>query len=210
MNYKYDNLREDILTFIPKDAKRILDVGCGTGKLLSRLQSEGKECYGIEPSKEASEIAKINLGNTDKIINKSIEDAINEIPNDYFDVILFLDVLEHLIDPLNIIKQIKTKLNHDGVIISSIPNIRYFHNFYDLIIKKEFQYKEYGVMDKTHLRFFTYKSIKNMFEVAGYSILNFTGINPTPSRKLKLINLLTFNFFYDCKFQQFCIICKPI
>lgn len=210
MNYKYDNLREDILQFIPKDSNKILDIGCGAGKLIEKLQSLGNECYGIEQSKDAYEVAIYRLGNANKIINKRIEDAIDDIPNNYFDVILFLDVLEHMIEPWEILKQIKIKLNNSGIIICSIPNIRYFHNLYDLVIKKEFEYKEYGVMDKTHLRFFTYKSMQKMFEQAGLKISDFVGINPTPSKKMKLINLATFGFFRDCKFQQFVIISKPI
>lgn len=181
MSYKYDNYREDILPFIPKDAKTILDVGCGTGKLLGRMKVEARDCYGIEPNYEAFLMAELNVGEN-KIINKNVEDAINDIPNNFFDVILLLDVLEHLIDPLMVLKLLKVKLNKEGIIISSIPNIRYFHTFYDLVIKKEFQYAEYGVMDKTHLRFFTYKSILKLFNEAGYSIIQQKGINPTPSK----------------------------
>lgn len=208
MAYKYDNFREDIIPFIPPMSKTILDVGCGSGKLLKILQTNGKDCYGIEPNDEGAKAAISYIGEN-KIINKKIENAINDLPERYFDAILFLDVLEHLVEPSNVLIQIKSKLNENGIVIASIPNIRYFHTFYELVVKREFDYKEYGVMDKTHLRFFTYKSMRKLFEEAGYSIINIQGINPTPSKKLKLLNLLTLGFFTDCKYQQFVIVSKP-
>jgi len=205
MSYKYDNYRNDIVPFIPKIAKTILDVGCGTGKLIGLLSQNGKICYGVELNINAATIAN---GNAYKIINKKIEEALNDIPNEFFDVILLLDVLEHTKEPLLILKSLKIKLNKSGIIISSIPNIRYFHTFYNLVVKKEFYCTESGVMDSTHLRFFTYKSILKLFNDAGYSIILQKGINPTPSKKLKFLNFLSFGLLEDCQYMQFVTIAK--
>lgn len=206
MSYKYDNYREDIMPFIPANANTFLDIGCGTGKLIGKLKHLGKTCYGVEPSKDAAIIA---MHNADRLINKGIEDSLDEIPDNFFDVILLLDILEHTVDPLIIIKQLKSKVNTNGIIISSIPNIRYYHTFIDLITKKEFYYTDAGVMDNTHLRFFTYKSILKLYDDAGYTIIQQKGINPTPSRKLKLLNMLSFGNLWDCQFMQFVTIGKP-
>jgi len=135
MGYRYDNYREDILPFIPKDANTFLDVGCGTGKLIGKLKQEGKICYGVEQSKEAAIIAMNNV-DKDKIINKTIEEGVIELPDNFFDVILVLDVLEHTVDPQTVLTQLKVKLSNNGIIISSIPNIRYYHTFYDIVVKK--------------------------------------------------------------------------
>jgi methionine biosynthesis protein MetW len=205
MNYKYDNYREDILPFIPKIAKTILDVGCGTGKLLRVLKDQNKVCYGIEKDEDAFRIARQNAYT---VINKRIEDAFDLIPDNYFDVILLLDVLEHLVDPRMVLQKLKSKLSPDGILVSSIPNLRYYHNFIDLIVKKEFNYTEYGVMDASHLKFFTYKSIVKLFEDADYTVIQQEGINPTPSKKFRILNFIGLGYFWDCKFMQFVTISK--
>jgi 2-polyprenyl-3-methyl-5-hydroxy-6-metoxy-1,4-benzoquinol methylase len=208
MSYKYDNYREDIMPFIPEKSKTILDIGCGTGKLISLLENKGKICWGIEPSITASNIAKKSLKNGN-VINSKIENAMALLPENYFDTILLLDVLEHLIEPLEVLSQLKCKLSNDGVIVSSIPNIRYFHSLMKLLINKEFKYTDSGIMDRTHLRFFTYKSMKELFTDAGYDVLLQEGINPTPSKKFKILNFLCLGKIWDCRYLQFVTLAKP-
>uniref|UniRef100_UPI004049A7E5 methyltransferase domain-containing protein n=2 Tax=Flavobacterium TaxID=237 RepID=UPI004049A7E5 len=118
-------------------------------------------------------------------------------------VIYFNDVLEHLIDPYTVLKKIKQKLSLNGVIISSIPNVRYHNTFMNVLIKKDWKYEDYGVMDFTHLRFFTEKSIIRMYEEAGYKIKLSEGINKSRSIKPLLYNIPFLFTQLDIRYPQF-------
>jgi len=158
-NY-YSNTRPEVVSFVPSNTKTILDIGCGLGGFLNFIKEEiGAETWGIEIVDKIAEKAKVT---TDKILIGKVEDLLSQIPDDYFDCICFNDVLEHLLEPSEILIKIKPKLSEEGIIIASIPNVRYFFNIYELIIKKDWEYKETGILDKTHFRFFTKNSMKRM------------------------------------------------
>ena len=109
---------------------------------------------------------------------------------EYFDVIVCNDVLEHLENPFEVLKHLKHNLSEDGILISSIPNIRYFKVLKKVLFNRDWDYEEHGVMDFTHLRFFTQKSIRKMYENLGYKILKHEGINKSKSLRLWLMKLI--------------------
>jgi 2-polyprenyl-3-methyl-5-hydroxy-6-metoxy-1,4-benzoquinol methylase len=202
----YTNNREEMLSFFPENAKKVLDVGCGQGHFAEHIKNNYQtETWGIEympgHAKEADKIL-------DKVFSGSCEDNIDELPNDYFDVIYFNDVLEHMLDPYTVLKQMKTKLSKDGIIISSIPNIRYHTTLRMILFKKDWEYQLSGVMDHTHFRFFTKKSIKRMYEKLGFKILEHKGINKTKSLKPYLMNLLFLFTASDIFYVQFATVVK--
>ena len=91
--------------------------------------------------------------------------------NKKFDLILCLDVLEHLIDPWSVIKKlIYENLREGGTLIACIPNVRYYNVLLPLLLKKEWKYQETGVLDRTHLRFFTKKTILELISSAGLQL----------------------------------------
>jgi hypothetical protein len=103
---------------------------------------------------------------------------------------------------------IRPKLSVNGIVIASIPNVRYFGNLYELLLKKDWEYKDSGILDTTHLRFFTKLSMKRMFEDAGYELIRQEGIKKITSWRFRLLNLLTFGFLDDTKYLRFaCIAC---
>jgi len=202
----YDNYRPEMLAFLPTDVSKILDVGCSNGGFGKSIkENRDVEIWGIEPMNDPATKARSVL---DKVIENNIESAIKELPSNYFDVIYFNDVLEHLLDPYFVLETIKDKLKDGGVVISSIPNIRYFRNFFKLLFNKDFEYTLEGVMDKTHLRFFTTNSIKNMYSNAGYSIIKHQGINGSKSLKPKLFNILFGFKASDVRYSQFATVAK--
>lgn len=206
----YNQNRYEIINFIESPVFRILDVGCSNGNFSERLLSEGlcKEAYGIEPYEFAYKQAKEKLT---KVYFSTVENAIKDLPDNYFDLIFFNDVLEHLIDPEDVLKNFKPKLTNNGKIISSIPNVRFIKNIYSMIINKDWRYQDSGVLDKTHLRFFTKKSIIRMFEDCGYKVLKCEGNKEGEfkmSKKVKLFNFLLNGALNDSEFQQFITISK--
>ena len=159
-NY-FSNIRSEIFKLIPKNIEQnILEIGCGNGNTLGKLKEEGYASFtmGIEKNNFCENEALKN--NIDHFICDDIENLKNQI-DETFDVILFLDVLEHLVDPWNVLNKIVLFLKSDGIIIISIPNIRNFSIFKKLFLKGRWDYEESGILDWTHLRFFTDSSFKD-------------------------------------------------
>lgn len=205
INY-YTETRPEIVALVPKSIKTILDIGTGQGHFLKSVKEQrGCETWGIEVEAKVAEHAKMHA---DRIITGKVEDVLDLIPDNYFDCITFNDVLEHTLEPLNILRMIKPKLSEKGIIMASIPNVRYFYNLYELIVKGDWEYKDAGILDSTHFRFFTKKSMSQMFTSAGYKLISQDGINEIISIKIKLFNLLTFGFFRDTKYLQFICIAR--
>lgn len=201
-NY-FQNVRQEMLDFVPEKIGRVLEVGCGEGSFIATIkQTRDAECWGIEIEASAARKAKTQI---DKILVGDVVELLPKLPNDYFDLIIFNDVLEHMVDPFFVLDEIKPKLSKKGYVLSSIPNIRYFHTLYALVMGGEWEYRESGILDRTHLRFFTTKSIQNMYSRLGYRIIKHEGINPIPSipRELKVANALGRNRFDDTRFEQF-------
>ncbi|MFN3919409.1 MAG: methyltransferase domain-containing protein [Methylohalobius sp.] len=165
----YSNPRPEILDLIPLSAKRILDVGCGAGNLGAGIKARQEaEVHGIEPFSPVVSYATAHL---DKVWNTTVEEAIPELQDEYYDCIILADVLEHLLDPWKVLTYIKQKLKKDGIIISSIPNIQHSEIIFDLI-EGDWNYKKAGILDQSHLRFFTNKTIKQLFWNSGLVILS--------------------------------------
>jgi 2-polyprenyl-3-methyl-5-hydroxy-6-metoxy-1,4-benzoquinol methylase len=205
----YSGERIDMLAYISKDANRILEIGYGQGNFAAQLLKPTREVWGIEPNGEAAQVASKKLY---KVFSQKIEDCIHEIPDNYFDAIIFNDVLEHLLDPWHILKIIMDKLAQEGQVIASIPNFRYVTNLFNILIKKDWVYEDAGILDAMHIRFFTKKSIKRLFLQSNYQILQMAGICRTTSFKglilAALINLFSLGYHQDIFFKQYVVIAK--
>jgi 2-polyprenyl-3-methyl-5-hydroxy-6-metoxy-1,4-benzoquinol methylase len=203
----FENSRAEMIEYVPVNASLILDVGCGNGHFGKALKEARPNVtvFGIEPEKEASEEAA-------KYLFKSINGFFirTDIPVDLkFDCIVFNDVLEHMPDPWGALKLANSILNPGGVVVASIPNILYFPSFGKFFFSKNWKYESSGTFDKTHLRFFTKKSIIELFNETGYDLIKIEGLRPYRSKKFWLWNLLTFGRFNEMKFLQFACSAKP-
>lgn len=205
----YSGSRTDMLSYVPQDAHRILEIGCGQGNFAAQLLKSTREVWGVEPNVEAAQIASQKLY---KVFNQKIDDCIHEIPDNYFDAILFNDVLEHLLDPWHILKITRAKLSQNGKVIASIPNFRYVTNLFNILIKKDWVYEDAGILDSSHIRFFTKKSVNILFLQSNYQILKMKGICRTSSFKgfmlASLINILSLGYHQDIFFKQYVVIAK--
>jgi len=169
-NPSYVGQRGDIQRLIPENAKLVLDVGCSTGALGAAVKAKtGAQVFGIELSEE---MAKEAFDRIDKVfVGDAMEIIIQgKLGNHLFDTIIFADVLEHLIDPWKTLSAAANYLNPGGVIIASIPNIRHIDTIYNLVLKGYWPYRDRGIHDRTHLRFFTRKNIVELFEHTGLCI----------------------------------------
>jgi 2-polyprenyl-3-methyl-5-hydroxy-6-metoxy-1,4-benzoquinol methylase len=149
----YYSDRGDMLKYVPDTVNTLLDVGCGEGLFGHTLkQKRNIVVWGVELFEKEANKAKDKL---DRVLVGNIELNHLDLPNDYFDCVVFNDVLEHLQYPWIVLNKIKKYLKQGGYVIASIPNIRYYEIVKKLLLKKEWEYEDSGVMDKTHLRFFT-------------------------------------------------------
>lgn len=155
--------------------KKVLDIGCATGYLAKRFKGNGCYVIGIEIDEEAAKIAKQYC---DDVIIGDVEDM-EELPypEGFFDVIVYGDVLEHFTRPDLVLVKFKKYLSSRGYVVASIPNVAWWLIRLKLLMGK-FEYKAMGILDVTHLRFFTFKTMKTLFEVAGYKVneVDYTGL----------------------------------
>lgn len=167
-HYSY-NVRSDIVRLIPRGAHKILDVGCGVGSTLAQLKrlQKADEIYGIEINERAAQVASQKL---DHVLVGDIEELELSFENSYFDYIILSEILEHLINPQKTLRKLKVLLKTSGSLIASVPNIKYYSLLLNLIFLDRFEYSESGILDYTHLRFFTKKEILKMFHEGGFVI----------------------------------------
>ena len=163
----YQNVRDDLFPLIPEDASTILEVGCaagGTGRELKKRP--GVFVAGVENDPEAARMARKVL---DDVVEGNIEEMDLPYGENSFDCILFADVLEHLIDPLAVLKKVRPYLKPNGTVVASIPNVQFYGVVHHLI-EGNWTYQKEGILDETHLRFYTFKEMEKLFAEAGFEI----------------------------------------
>lgn len=154
-----------IASLVPT-GKRVLDVGCGTGSMSKLLvDSRGAKLIGIEPDLQRAEKAR----ERGLEVRHGIFDAEMAAQLGIFDVVIFADVLEHLPDPFAVLSLTRQVLSRDGMVIVSVPNVAHWSVRYELLFGR-FEYESCGIMDATHLRWFTEHTIKGLLESAGFRI----------------------------------------
>ncbi len=203
----YESQRTEMLRYIPAGARTTLEFGCGSGGFSALLKARpGVESWAVEVDPTAAQEAARKL---DRVICADAHAAITMIPDGHFDCIIFFDILEHLIDPYSLLLTVKSKLTAHGVIVASIPNVRYYRTFVKFVVHGDWCYEDQGVMDKTHLRFFTRKSILDTFQRLGFRILTLEGIHPTTSRTYRWLNGLLLNALFDVRYKHFAVVAAP-
>lgn len=203
-NY-FNFTRWELIKFVKTGNNKILEIGCGAGStgLALKKEGKGKEVIGIEIVPEIAKKAKDKL---DKVICGDIE--VLDLPFDegYFDYVIMADVLEHLRDPWKVVRKTGYYLKKQGYIIASIPNIRNWSILKDLIFKGKWEYAKEGILDDTHLRFFTKKSIIGLFKNNGFSEIEIMPVFKIKSKgKANLINIFTFGVFEEFLTVQYII-----
>ena len=165
-DWYYAFVRRDIEPLLPVHSERVLEIGCGGGGTLAWLKESKRAQWtaGIELSPEAAAVARTRV---EEIHCGDVDSLLNSFPAGSFDLILCLDVLEHLVDPWVTLRKLHALLCPGGRIISSLPNIRHHSVVLPLLFRGRWEYQEAGIMDRTHLRFFSRKAISAMMSRAG-------------------------------------------
>jgi O-antigen biosynthesis protein len=160
------------LRMMKDEGKRILDVGCHSGLMGSMIKSKlGAEVVGLDFDPAALQVARTRL---DRVYDVDLElerwaDQLRDKGEGNFDVALFGDVLEHTTDPEFILRETRKLLKPHGKVIVSLPNVANLRVRMGLL-RGNFTYAESGILDRTHLRFFTLESAHELLERSGYEL----------------------------------------
>jgi 2-polyprenyl-3-methyl-5-hydroxy-6-metoxy-1,4-benzoquinol methylase len=179
--------RDDLAAKIPAGGRAVLDVGCSHGATASALRRLGvAEIVGIEPDAEdAAEAARAY----DRVLAVPLEEVSEEFPG-RFDAILFGDILEHLPDPSAALLRVRPWLSAGGAVIASVPNIGHWSVIADLL-EGRFDYVPYSILSGTHVRFFTRRTLTDLFEACGFEVRSIEAVRfaPSPEGSTKLSRL---------------------
>lgn len=149
--------------------QRFLDIGCANGALGAAVKEKfpGARVVGIEAGEGAAKEAQKRL---DRVICHRIEEVDFESADlaGQFDAIIVADILEHLINPWQVLLRMRSALAPGGQVLASIPNVRNFALLTELLLGGRWTYRDRGLLDVTHLRFFTFAEIQQMFQETGY------------------------------------------
>jgi SAM-dependent methyltransferase len=160
----FDGARVEIEPLLPERLDRVLEIGCGAGATMQWLRSRRTVQYtvGVELVSEAASKASAFF---DTILTGNIETM--NLPEGKFDLIVALDVLEHLVDPWSVVRRLHGVLNSGGAVIVSIPNVCHYSVALPLILRGRWDYTSEGLLDRTHLRFFNRQSAIDLMTSAG-------------------------------------------
>lgn len=207
----YSQARAEMLAYLPERASRVLEVGCGVGNFGALLREKYPlaRLHAVEQNENAAAEAA-NL--YDVVWVRDVGESLEDSEGNSFDLIVFNDVLEHLVDPWKCLVLARARLAPTGMVVASIPNMRFWPILSDLVFQGAWTYRDAGVMDRTHLRFFTKHSIRSLFEQCGYRVDQIEGINETwkKSMRWRVLNILFAGALRDCLYPQFAVTATPI
>ena len=167
----HHNANADLLALVPRDASRIVEVGCSSGSLAREYKKLNPQCeyIGIEFVPEFAEVAR---GWCDRVILANIEHMEDELFASLFpsDCWIFADVLEHLYDPWSVLRRIRAFLLPDASVLACIPNAQYW-SLQVRLNSGEFRYEDAGLLDRTHIRWFTKTTMIELFRTTGFAIV---------------------------------------
>ncbi|HEV3261711.1 MAG TPA: glycosyltransferase, partial [Gemmataceae bacterium] len=159
--------RPEVVALVPPSARRVLDIGCGAGRLGETLKArQAAEVWGIEAVPEAAQAARSRLH---QVLVADVEQVDPAYVQGYFDTVICADVLEHLRDPARLLRHIHRWLAPGGQVVASIPNVRH-HTVLRGLLEGNWTYEPAGLLDRTHLRFFTRREIEKLFYRAGFTV----------------------------------------
>jgi SAM-dependent methyltransferase len=199
----FDLVRSDIAPLLPMVVHRVLDVGCGTGATAAWLKTLFPTAYtvGLEGNAALLPILGRNVDEPHIVdLNQPIPDV--GAP----DLVLLLDVLEHLLNPERLLVDLVDAMAEDATMIISLPNVAHLSVAARLFFLGRFDYKDAGILDRTHLRFFYKDSAFSLVQSAGLEIRDVLRIGaegPGAGRRWRALNWLTLGLLRDRLAKQY-------
>ena len=179
------NTRLEIIDLIPASAQRVLEIGCAAGEMGRALREQRPEVevVGVEISPEAAQLAGEKLS---RVICGNIEE-LEFLPyaEGYFDCITCGELLEHLRDPEAVLRKLLFYLQPEGALICSIPNIRHQSVMLELMINGRWQYRDEGLLDRTHIRFFTLFEIRELMSRLDLNLEQVSASQSPPMKEME-------------------------
>lgn len=197
--------RVEIEPLLAPSADRVLEIGCGAGATLRWLKSNGRarEVFGIELFHAAGVLAREHA---DEVVIGDAEGLIDDVfSGRQFDLILCLDVLEHMVDPWSFVARLHRLLAPSGRVIFSLPNVRSLSVVLPLIFLGRWRYRDEGILDRTHLRFFTRESAFALATTSELKVQKWLRSMPSRNSRMGLLRCLTLGLFPDLMARQYLI-----
>ena len=171
---KYNSYSEEIEQLVPAYSK-VLDVGCTTGKLARALKNKGCAVHGIDIDDASLKRASKYCQKTYRVDVDNLNLLDRELKNEKYDAITFGDILEHLKYPGILLYHLRKYLNPNGLVAASIPNSAFIWTRIRFFLGNFAYSNKGGLMDEDHLRFFSFKTARVLFEDAHYKVLDIHG-----------------------------------
>lgn len=200
----FGGVRHDFLALLPKDGTAtVLEIGCGAGETGGEALARGlaRSYHGVEIAEKPAAIARTRLT---EVLEGDVEKMALPWPDNHFDAVLMSEVLEHLVDPWSLVKRVTAKLKPGALVLASSPNVAQISVLRGLLADR-WELTDEGVMDRTHLRWFTQASYRRMFEDAGIRVEQLRPM-AAPGPVSKAFNLVTFNRLKHLTMRQICIV----
>lgn len=178
----YGYTRPELARLLPGQYTRVLEIGCSRGNFRDNLDSPC-EYWGIEPEPAAAVAAAEKL---DRVLTGLYDEVCGELPDHYFDLVICNDVIEHMPDHDAFLQAIQEKMTPGARLVGSVPNVRFLENLTELIFQKDWRYRDEGILDRTHLRFFTRRSLQRSLQQNGFEIEQLEGINSLLKKRISL------------------------
>jgi 2-polyprenyl-3-methyl-5-hydroxy-6-metoxy-1,4-benzoquinol methylase len=178
-----------MLRFVPLGGI-VLDVGCHRGGFGQSMRREdpGRILWAVEADEEVAAAAR---GFYDRLLVGTYPEVLADTAT-RFDCIVFNDVLEHMVDPWAALRATLPLLSPSGVVVASIPNVRHIKVVANLVLRGDWAYADMGILDRTHLRFFTSRTIRSLFEDCGFVLEDLEGINALGHLRFRFWKVLAF------------------
>lgn len=169
----FEWFRSDVIAAVPSTAKCVLSVGCAAGKTEEELVKRGVKVVGVELNREAASIAR---GRGLIVLEGDASEVDVGQIGELYDCLIYADVLEHLADPVTVLKRHMKELKPNGTVYVCVPNFRHFSVFWQLYILGHIRYEDAGILDRTHLRITTRKMIIEWFDQVDLELCSYTYI----------------------------------
>jgi len=163
----FGRLRTDVLAMVPSEARDFLSVGCGAGRTEAELLGRGGRVVGIEMDPAASaEARRAGL----EVLEGDAASIATALEGSAFDCLIYADVLEHIADPLSVLRPHVGLLRSGGSVVVSVPNFRHYSVFWALFVRGVIPYADEGIFDRTHVRITTRRLVQGWFRECGLAI----------------------------------------